>query len=156
MIPRYLEINLNTCYRYHPFDADKDAVARLPRRLLDAHDEAVAKVVDELCFTRTSEPGVVHRLSVPRRTVTVRRQTRIGALKRWFDNLLEGISATNPERLTVQLDASLLVDLRAYARMCHASPDSAVRTALVRLFEADKQAPAGPAPGASSPKRPSA
>jgi hypothetical protein len=43
------------------------------------------------------------------------------------------------KHLAVQLEAEILLKLRAYAQMCHATPDSVVRAALLRLFEADKQ-----------------
>ena len=43
------------------------------------------------------------------------------------------------KRLVVQLEAEILLKLRAYAQMCHATPDSVVRASLIRLFEADKE-----------------
>ena len=43
------------------------------------------------------------------------------------------------KRLPVEFDSDILAKLRAYAQMCHASTDSVVHAALVRLFEADKQ-----------------
>jgi hypothetical protein len=90
------------------------------------------------------------------------KQPHFGAVKRWFDTywsgvdvsvrtpLVEGISTllsvfeTTPditggrERLTVHLEAEILLKLHASARMCQSTPDSLVRAALVRLFEANK------------------
>ena len=43
----------------------------------------------------------------------------------------------SPRRLSVQLEAEVLLRLRAYARMCGASLDHVVSQALCRLFEAD-------------------